>query len=181
MTKERSIEFDCAYMEMAQSIGKLSYAVRHKVGSIIVSKNGQVISQGFNGTPAGIDNRCEDVFDKDGNQVHLNDFMFDNIVRTGMYKDYKYSLVTKQSVLHAESNAITKCAKWLNTTDEGTIYITLSPCYQCSKLIIQAGIKRVVFLELYRNREGIDNLINCGITVDQIDLNNKKIINYNKA
>ena len=168
MTEDRKIEYDCAYMKMAMSMGELSYATRSKVGAIVLSKNGQIISQGFNGTPSGQDNCCED--------VHCDcDIECEQ-------KSVKYckscphcTLVTKKSVLHAESNAITKCAKWYNTTDGGTIYVTLSPCFECAKLIIQSGIKRVVFLDIYRNTDGLDYLVNAGILVEQINVDKKEL------
>ena len=111
----RQEEKDRAYMAMADDFGQLSHAVRAKVGCVIVSDKGQIISQGYNGTPSGRDNSCEYVGD-DG-ELH-----------------------TKAEVLHAESNAITKCAKWGSTTDGATMYVTLSPCLECSKLIILSGI-----------------------------------------
>lgn len=177
MTEKRKIEYDCAYMDMAKCMGKLSYAVRAKVGAIIVSKNGQIISQGFNGTPTGQDNTCEHV-------VCMNIPAANPLNSCFRYKDISLrtcvgcehcKLVTKESVLHAESNAIAKCAKWHNSTEGSTIYITLSPCYECSKLIIQAGISRVVFLEKYRTTEGIDLLKSAGIVVEQLDIENKTL------
>lgn len=180
MTNERKIEYDCVYMRMAQCMGDLSYAIRNKVGAIIVSKNGQIISQGFNGTPTGQDNCCEDVIC----ESHFRDgrcFCGCEDSQKTVYRcktcDFG-KLVTKKSVLHAESNAIAKCAKWMNTTEGGTIYVTLSPCYECSKLIIQSGIKRVVFNDIYRNTDGLDNLIEAGILVEQIDINNKTLTKW---
>ena len=143
ISKERQIQLDKVYMEMAKTLSKLSYAERNKVGCIIVSPKGQIISQGFNGTPTGYDNCCE-------------------------YIDESGKLVTKHEVLHAESNAIAKCAKWLSSTEDATLYVTLSPCFECAKLIIQAGIKRVCYNELYRNTEGLDFLKKNGLQVDQI-------------
>ena len=143
ISKERQIQLDKVYMEMAKTLSKLSYAERNKVGCIIVSPKGQIISQGFNGTPTGYDNCCE-------------------------YIDESGKLVTMHEVLHAESNAIAKCAKWLSSTEDATLYVTLSPCFECAKLIIQAGIKRVCYNELYRNTEGLDFLKKNGLQVDQI-------------
>ena len=77
--------------------------------------------------------------------------------------------------MHAESNAITKCAKCYNTTDGGTIYVTLSPCFECAKLIIQSGIKRIVFLDIYRNTDGLDYLVNAGILVEQLNIDKKEL------
>ena len=139
----RQEEKDRAYMAMADDFGQLSHAIRAKVGCVIVSDKGQIISQGYNGTPSGRDNSCEYV-GEDG-ELH-----------------------TKAEVLHAESNAITKCAKWGSTTDGATMYVTLSPCLECSKLIIQSGIRRVVYKNLYRNGEGLKLLSDLGIKVEKI-------------
>lgn len=143
MNKERQIIYDKTYMKMAKVLSELSYAERNKVGCIIVSPKGQIISQGYNGTPSGYDNCCE-------------------------YTDETGKLITKKEVLHAESNAISKCAKWLSSTEDATLYVTLSPCFECAKIIIQAGIKRVCYNETYRNTEGLDFLKKNGIQVDQI-------------
>ena len=130
-------------MKMALAMGALSYAERKKVGAVIVSENDQVISQGFNGTPVGFNNCCERKLE-DG------------------------TLETLPEVLHAEANAITKCAKFGSTTKNGTLYVTLSPCVNCAKLIIQSDIKRVVYLEDYRDTEGLDLLRKCGIIVEKL-------------
>lgn len=167
MTKERQLEFDIVYMGMAECVSKLSYAQRSKVGCVIVTPEGQVISQGYNGTPSGMDNCCEI-------EEVVHDFDSD-----GDYSEY-IKLVTKKEVLHAESNAITKCAKYGGSTNNSTIYVTLSPCYECAKLIIQAGIKRVVYKDIYRITDGLDLLTQAGIICEQIDIENKKIIKYNK-
>ena len=143
MNKERQIQYDKVYMRMAKILSELSYAERNKVGCLIVSPKGQIISQGYNGTPTGYDNCCE-------------------------YQDENGNLVTKKEVLHAESNAISKCAKWLSSTEDATLYVTLSPCFECAKVIIQAGIKRVCYNELYRNTEGLEFLKKNGIQIDQI-------------
>lgn len=139
----KRMRYDKAYMEMAHAFSKLSFAQRAKVGCIIVSPNGQIVSQGYNGMPSGMDNRCEHV-DEQGN------------------------LVSNKEVLHAESNAITKCAKWGGQTEGCTLYVTLSPCIDCAKLIVQSGIKRVVYDKKYLNTEGIDLLNNAGIIVEQL-------------
>lgn len=118
---------------MAAIWAENSYCVRRKVGALIVSGN-MIISDGYNGTPAGFENVCED----------------DNGV-------------TKPYVLHAEANAITKVARSNNSSDGATLYVTASPCVECAKLIIQAGIRRVVFSELYRITDGIDLLARAGV------------------
>jgi dCMP deaminase len=130
---------DDIYMNIAQEIAKLSYAERKKVGAVLV-KDGSIISHGYNGTPHGFDNNCE--YEDPGNEGVL---------------------ITRQEVLHAESNAISKVAKSTNSSDGSTLYVTLSPCFECSKLIIQAGIKKVVYKETYRRTEGINLLQKAGI------------------
>lgn len=124
---------DSRYLRMASVWAENSYCVRRKVGALLV-KDKMIISDGFNGTPQGFENVCED---EDGN--------------------------TKSYVLHAEANAITKVAQSNNSSIGATLYVTTSPCIECSKLIIQSGIKRVVFLELYRLTEGLALLKRAGI------------------
>lgn len=148
MKFDRRLAYDIAYMEMAISFSKLSYAERNKVGCIIVSKDYQVIAQGFNGTPKGMENSCE-------------------------YISESGERITKPEVLHAETNAISKCARWSSSTEGGTLYVTLSPCLDCSKLIIQAGIARVVYLDEYRNIDGLKLLNKAGIIIEQLDIKNK--------
>lgn len=124
---------DKRYLRMASIWAENSYCQRRKVGAIIV-KDQMIISDGFNGTPSGFENICEDE-----------------------------SGATKSYVLHAEANAITKVARSNNSSDGATLYVTASPCLECAKLIIQAGIKRVVFNELYRITDGINLLRRAGI------------------
>lgn len=135
---------DKYYIKVAQVCAKNSYAVKLKVGAIIVKDN-QIISDGFNGTLSGFANKCE-VKSMDG------------------------SLHTLPYVLHAESNAILKCAKYGKSTKDSTLYITHAPCIDCAKLIIQAGISRVVYLEDYKNSDGINLLKNVDIKVEKFDL-----------
>lgn len=183
MDKNRELEYDCTYMEMAICMSKLSYALRNKVGAIIVSKNGQIISQGFNGTPSGTDNNCEDPIctSKWTHGCVKCAKPIEEVISLDYCKDCEYvKLVTRNTVLHAESNAITKCAKWTNTTEDATIYVTLSPCHDCAKLIIQSGIKRVVFNELYRNTDGIKFLVESNIVVQQLDLTTKTLKTFTK-
>lgn len=130
---------DKRYLRMAQIWAENSYCQRRKVGAIIV-KDQMIISDGFNGTPSGFENICED--------------------ETG---------TTKPHVLHAEANAITKVARSNNSSNNATLYVTASPCVECAKLIIQAGIKRVVFHELYRITDGIDLLNRADIECIHID------------
>jgi dCMP deaminase len=131
-------DLDLAYLKMALIWASLSNAKRKKVGCLIV-KNGSIISDGYNGTPKGFDNNCE---------IELEG-----------------SLVTKPEVLHAESNAITKLAKSTQSSKGATMYTTLSPCLECSKLMIQADISKLVYSEYYDNKEGIDLLLKSNIEI----------------
>lgn len=130
---EKQEVLDKRYLRMAQIWAENSYCERRKVGAILV-KDKMIISDGYNGTPAGFENICED---EDGS--------------------------TKPYVLHAEANAITKVARSNNSSDGSTLYVTASPCVECAKLIIQSGIRRVVFNDLYRLRDGIDLLSRAGV------------------
>lgn len=138
--EEKQRQLDLRYLRMARIWAENSYCVRRKVGALIV-KDKMIISDGYNGTPSGFENVCEDAEGK-----------------------------TKPYVLHAEANAITKVAKSANNCDGATLYITAAPCLECSKLIIQAGIKRVVFSDSYRSNEGLDLLGRVGIECVQIQL-----------
>ena len=142
MTKKQS-KYDKAYLRIAKEWGQLSYCKRKQVGAIIV-KDRMIISDGYNGTPSGFENCCED---DEG--------------------------LTKWYVLHAEANAISKVARSTQSCEGATLYITLSPCKDCSKLIHQSGIKRVVYHEEYKDCSGIDFLRKAGVEIDLItDLTN---------
>ncbi|MDE5814386.1 MAG: dCMP deaminase family protein [Muribaculaceae bacterium] len=132
--EEKQRLLDERYLRMAQIWSENSYCIRRKVGALIVRDN-MIISDGFNGTPSGFPNICEE------------------------------NNVTFPYVLHAEANAITKVARSNNSSEGATLYVTASPCMECSKLIIQAGIKRVVFSDLYRIQDGLDLLRKAGIEV----------------
>jgi len=138
----RQEDLDSAYLDMAEIWARLSKARRKQVGCLIV-KNGAIISDGYNGTPRGFDNNCE-----------IED-----------PKSFENNLITKPEVLHAESNAITKLAKSTQSSDGATMYITISPCLDCAKLIIQSGIERVVYGKLYKNKDGVNLLNEAGIDV----------------
>lgn len=138
MTQKQSDKY---YIESAKLCANNSYAIKLKVGAIIVKDN-QIISDGFNGTPCGFENKCE-------------------------IKNIDGSLYTLPHVLHAESNAILKCAKYGRSTNGATLCITHSPCIECAKLIIQAGIVRVVYLEKYKNLDGIELLKRVCIKVEK--------------
>ena len=141
-SREKQAKLDERYLRMARIWAENSYCVRRQVGALVV-KDKMIISDGYNGTPSGFENVCED----DDN-------------------------VTKPYVLHAEANAITKLARSNNNSDGATIYITASPCIECAKLIIQAGIRRVVYGEQYRLTDGIDLLKRAGIEVIFMDVDN---------
>jgi len=138
---------DKTYMEMARCWATLSKAKRKQVGCLIV-KDGTIISDGYNGTPSGFDNECE----------------WERQVDTE-----NYCLVTKPEVLHAESNAISKLAKSTQGSFGATLYATCSPCMECSKLIIQCGIARVVYGEKYRNNDGLKLLKKAEISIQFIN------------
>lgn len=138
--QEKQRQLDLRYLRMASIWSENSYCVRRKVGALIV-KDKMIISDGFNGTPSGFPNICES---KDG--------------------------VTFPYVLHAEANAITKVARSNNSSEGSTLYVTASPCMECSKLIIQAGIRRVVFSELYRITDGLDLLREAGVETVHLPL-----------
>lgn len=173
MNKERQLQYDKTYMKIAKCVSELSYANRNKVGCVIVSKDGQLISQGFNGTPSGYDNCCEEI-ECTCNWVHgccVNAEPIETVKSIEHCKGCSYcKLITKKEVLHAESNAISKCAKWYSSTQGATLYVTLSPCFECAKMIIQAGIKRVCYGEKYRDLSGIDFLIKNNIIVEKINI-----------
>ncbi len=136
---EKQLKYDRAYLRLAASWSILSHCNRKKVGAIIV-KDGMIISDGYNGTPSGFDNCCEN----EQGETHWY-------------------------VLHAEANAILKVAKSTNNCMGATLYLTLSPCKECSKLVIQSGITRVVFQHGYKDPEGINFLKSAGVVVEQIE------------
>lgn len=136
----KSSILDCRYLRMAKIWAENSYCTRRQVGALIV-KNKMIISDGYNGTPSGFPNICEG---EDG--------------------------LTLPYVLHAEANAITKIARSGNNSDGATLYVTDAPCIECAKLIIQSGIKRVVYARSYRLTDGIELLTKVGIEVEQMNI-----------
>ena len=138
MSDSKQLRYDKAYLKMAMEWAKLSHCKRRQVGALIV-KDKMIISDGYNGTPTGFENCCED--------------------------DEGY---TKWYVLHAEANAILKVASSTQSTRGSTLYVTLSPCTDCSKLIFQSGIVRVVYINEYKDRTGLDFLVKSGVKVEQI-------------
>jgi len=137
--EEKQARYDRAYLRLAQNWALLSHCTRKKVGAIIV-KDRMIISDGYNGTPSGFSNRCEN---EEGE--------------------------THWYVLHAEANAILKVAKSTNNTEGSTLYLTHSPCKDCSKLILQSGIKRVVYMDAYKDVSGLTFLTNAGVVITQIN------------
>ena len=135
----KQTKLDLRYLRMARIWAENSYCKRRRVGALVVKDN-MIISDGYNGTPSGFENICEE-----------ND-------------------ITKPYVLHAEANAITKLARSSNNSDGSTLYVTASPCIECAKLIIQAGIKRVVYAEKYRLNDGIQLMERAGIKVEFLDI-----------
>lgn len=135
----KQTKLDLRYLRMARIWAENSYCKRRQVGALVV-KDKMIISDGYNGTPSGFENICEE-----------ND-------------------ITKPYVLHAEANAITKLARSSNNSDGSTLYVTASPCIECAKLIIQAGIKRVVYAEKYRLNDGIQLMERAGIKVELLDI-----------
>ena len=136
---EKQLRLDQRYLRLARIWAENSYCQRRKVGALVV-KEKMIISDGYNGTPSGFENVCEDATN-----------------------------TTKPYVLHAEANAITKLARSSNNSDGATLYVTASPCIECAKLIIQAGIKRVIYGEQYRLTDGIDLLRRAGIEVKYLN------------
>jgi dCMP deaminase len=139
MTQDKQKKYDIAYLRMAKEWSTLSYCERRQVGALIV-KDKMIISDGYNGTPTGFENICED--------------------------DEGY---TKWYVLHAEANAISKVASSTQSCEGSTLYITMSPCQQCSKLIHQAGIKRLVYHQEYKDNSGVKFLEKAGVTITHIE------------
>jgi len=167
--KQKFIEL---YMDWAKRTAQLSHAKRLQVGAVIV-KDDSVISYGYNGTPAGWDNECEDkVWDK-GAGGWLDPEEFDVIYpyegwHEGAQRDVRYGLKTKPEVLHAESNSLAKLAKSNNSGLGADLFVTHSPCMECAKLIFQSGISRVWYNENYRDDSGIKFLEKSGVEVRQI-------------
>ena len=143
MKDSKQRKYDIAYLRMAHEWSKLSHCKRKQVGSIIV-KNGMIISDGYNGAPSGFDNCCED---EEGS--------------------------THWYVLHAEANAISKVARSTNNAQDSTLYLTMSPCKDCCKMILQVGIKRVVYSTPYRDNLGLELLKSADIEVEYIPLPEK--------
>jgi len=144
-------DLDRTFLDIAKNFSSLSKAIRRKVGCIIV-KDGQIISNGFNGTPSGFDNSCEYLKEEKSPDINYN----------------PNNLTTKPEVLHAESNALMKLARSTNSSIGSTMYLTCSPCFECAKLIIQSGIIRLVYIDDYRSEKGIELLRQTDIIIEKI-------------
>ena len=159
---------DIRYLRMARVWSENSYAIRLKVGALIVSKEGNIISDGYNGTPSGFENVCEIASDKQYEPfAHLSDEAKRDTLKKQLTLG-NITLITKPYVLHAEANALTKLARSTQSSVGATLYVTDMPCMECSKLIIQAGIRRVVYERPYRITDGIALLQRAGIEVVNI-------------
>jgi dCMP deaminase len=161
-------KLDEVYINVAKQVSTLSHCVRSKVGAVLV-KDGNIIAFGYNGTPSGMDNCCENKEYAPENANVWTDV--DSILAEWPHRDSgrNYKLITKKEVIHAEVNAILKAAKTGASVDGSTLYLTLSPCLDCSKLILQAGIKRVVYLEQYRHLDG-PNFLKQFIKVEKYEI-----------
>tara|TARA_X000001036_G_scaffold437672_1_gene483554 strand:- start:3063 stop:3566 length:504 start_codon:yes stop_codon:yes gene_type:complete len=151
VSKEKIFRYDRMYLDVCRRVAQMSFARRAQVGAILV-KDDNIISMGWNGTPSGFSNNCETPVDE-----------HDPLI-----------LSTKEEVLHAESNCISKVARSNQSSLGATMYITISPCMDCSKLIVQAGISRVVYEKFYRDQKSLDFLSKCGIIIDNYDIESKK-------
>ena len=178
-------KLDKTYLKMAEAWAEMSHAKRKKVGCLIV-KDERIISDGFNGTPSGFNNECEEILytcdehdyasKDDSGPDHSFISLKDDLTRfedeewqLDKDKEKFFKLKTKPEVLHAESNALMKLARSTNSSEGATIYCTYSPCFDCAKLIIQAGIKRVVYDEAYRCKEGLDLLKKAKVEIYKIN------------
>ena len=169
------INIEVIYMQVAYQFAKLSYATRRQVGCVII-KDEQLVSFGYNGTPKGFDNACEEI-------INETQYYENPDIAQALEKDYGFTCqngcctkevnTTKREVLHAESNAITKLAKSTMTSNGAELYTTTCPCFDCAKLIIQAGISKVYYCEDYRDMSGVELLRTAGIEVIQVNVWNE--------
>jgi dCMP deaminase len=143
----KQARYDQMYLDICERISHMSFAVRAKVGAILV-KDDNIISMGWNGMPSGFNNNCE---------YQKPNCSFGNII-------------TKPEALHAESNCISKVAKSSNSSLGATMYITMSPCMDCAKLIVQSGVSRVVYKKFYRDKKVLDFLLECGIIIESKEI-----------
>ncbi len=160
------------YMDVAERTGKLSHAIRRQVGAVIVKDN-RILSYGYNGMPTGWDNECE--YKEYMNAAKAGFMSPDDIAEKFPYQEFdpgvgaqrRYRLVTKDEVLHAESNAIAKVSGSTESSEDATLFVTTAPCIHCAKMIFQSGIKNVFYRDSYRDTAGIDFLTKGGVSVTQ--------------
>lgn len=168
---DKQFELDKRYLRMASIWSENSYAIRRQVGALVV-KDRMIISDGYNGTPAGFENVCEDVectCKRICGCCKTSRPIVESIDLMKRCKECNYAkLKTKPYVLHAEANALSKLARSGNNSEGATLYVTDEPCLDCAKMIIQAGIKRVVFWREYHTHEGTQLLLRAKIQIDQI-------------
>lgn len=161
---DREIQRLEAHLKTAKAYAELSYAQRLKVGAVLI-KDDRIISIGYNGMPSGIDNTCEDVVKR---QKVTPTKRINVLTQMPIHKTEEYEeLVTKPGLVHAEMNVIAFAAKNGMSTDQCIMIVTHAPCHECSKLIIQSGIKKVIYETEYRLRDGIDFLEECGVKVER--------------
>ncbi len=169
-------KFKQAYMKTAETFAELSHARRLHVGAIVV-KDDRIISIGYNGMPAGWENNCEDKewMDRDAGGWLNPDEIYERWPHVEYNEDaeeeYRYRLVTKSEVLHAETNALAKLAKSTESGNGAAMFITHSPCLDCAKLIYQSGINSVYYRNAYRSDDGIKFLEKSGVNVEKLDIN----------
>jgi dCMP deaminase len=176
--KQKFIDY---YMDVAERTGKLSYAIRRQVGAVIVKDN-RILSYGYNGMPTGWDNQCEykDYMSSDaGGWLNPDEIeerwplqgWREMVAESGEVYGYnaRYRLVTKDEVLHAESNAIAKVSGSTESSEDATLFVTTAPCIHCAKMIFQSGIKSVYYRDSYRDSAGIDFLTKGGVNVIHYD------------
>jgi dCMP deaminase len=167
--KQKYIDY---YMDVAERTGKLSHAIRRQVGAVIVKDN-RILSYGYNGMPTGWDNECE--YKEYMNAAKAGFMSSDDIAEKFPYQEFdpnvgahrRYRLVTKDEVLHAESNAIAKVSGSTESSEDATLFVTTAPCIHCAKMIFQSGIKNVFYRDSYRDTAGIDFLTKGGVSVTQ--------------
>lgn len=172
--KQKYIDY---YMDVAERTGKLSHAIRRQVGAVIVKDN-RILSYGYNGMPTGWDNECEykDYMSRDAGGWLSTDEIYENWPYTEYIEketkdgekwghNARYKLVTKDEVLHAESNAIAKVSGSTESSENATLFVTTAPCIHCAKMIFQSGIKSVFYKEEYRDTHGVDFLTKGGVDV----------------
>jgi dCMP deaminase len=172
--KQKYIDY---YMDVAERTGKLSHAIRRQVGAVIVKDN-RILSYGYNGMPTGWNNNCEYKDYMSGDAGGWLDP--DEIYERWPFEEYdptvesnrRYRLVTKDEVLHAESNAIAKVSGSTESSEDATLFVTTAPCIHCAKMIFQSGIKSVFYRDSYRDTAGVDFLSKGGVSVTQYTVQN---------